>query len=107
MKQSELEEKGKTGAVLPRDMRRFLKAPANSTEVIFTAGPVGLGALGALNVAAASDMVVYGPMAADLGISRFPSCATRMMGSTGKSRRDVVEVDNRGRIAELPNCRIG
>ena len=57
-------------------MRRFLKAPENSTEVSFTAGPVGLGALGALNVAAASDMVVYGPMAADLGIARFPSCAT-------------------------------
>ena len=79
-------------------MRRFLKAPANSTEVIFTAGPVGLGALGALNVAAASDMVVYGPMAADLGIARFPSCANRLMGSTGKHLSDVVKVDNRARM---------
>jgi hypothetical protein len=57
----------RTGAVLPRDMRRFLKAPENSTEVISRLVPYGLGALGALHVAAASDMVVYGPMAADFG----------------------------------------
>ena len=48
-------------------MRRFLKAPENSTEVISRLVPYGLGALGALHVAAASDMVVYGPMAADFG----------------------------------------
>ena len=48
-------------------MRRFLKAPENSTEAISRLVPYGLGALGALHVAAASDMVVHGPIAADLG----------------------------------------
>ena len=94
----------KTGAILPRDMRRFLKAPENSAEIILWQVPSG-SAHWALTFAAASDMVVYGPMAAGLGSAQLPSCAIPVMGSTEKHLCDVVKVDNRGKgMAELSNC---
>lgn len=60
--------KEKTGAVLPRDLRRFFKAPDIGTGLDSRVVPLRTGALGALNLPAAYDMVVSGPSAAGDGV---------------------------------------